>query len=436
MLLKLKDYNQPLAMGLIWAVATNDEINDFKKLENLQYGFINPTKAGKKSRYRLVTFTNQDDNNAVSFAGLLAAKYDNLIYLHRLNEHLYWLCIIKDHEVWNDIETNNGRTAGDLLCDRDTAFEMINSAKADLFASDQAADEICRCSELAHQTFPSLHPISFADLLAGTKTYQKNNKILLLDKYQLRVKRIVTILCVLGLVIGVLFYAYSRENAAARERARLQAIAAEQARRAEAKIQFTYDLRTRMQTQQGAIAIARTLATIRPIKTLEKGWRVTQLIYDLAKPHQLDVHLSRENYGDLLSFNDAYKTLTIDQHVNADNNSGTKRLQLKVRLPQAAPNSLLSVANINHILKKKYPIERYRLISNSQRLGFKLKLDAEQKNQFGYNYANFTLQGQGLWNLSKFQHLLAKYPTSFIEHISMTVEHFNISWTLKGELYG
>ena len=183
MLIKIKSFNQQFALGLRWLIASRDEIDYLKDRENLSYGFVEKIEKKSKSPYRSAVLTSNDYEKSVSLAGVLSEKYQDLILVHKIQNNNYWLCIIKDHRVWNELDLN-GQTAGDYICSKNNAEKIIQLAQEAFDKEGIATKEVTYTTTQAQEAFSEFNTLSLTDALSGCKKYCVKYKIAWLQSYR------------------------------------------------------------------------------------------------------------------------------------------------------------------------------------------------------------------------------------------------------------
>src|SRR3990167_7894 len=431
MIINLKNVKQDFALGLRWLVATRTEVDYLKDKENLSYCFVNSIKGGKRTNYKCVVLTSHEHDKAISLAGLFAEKYEHLIFVHKVQSDLYWLCIIKNHEVCNDLDVGNF-TAGDYLCNKESADEILQAVQDLFIESEISIKNIIFSSTQAQEDFPQFPELKLSDVVSGSKKYFSKYTITWLQSYRKKVKRIATFLIILIALIITGSYLYSSQNAAAREKARLLRIQMEREQAAHERLQYIQHLMNQIYQQQGSRSIDHVLQMVGRLSLESSGWRVTNIFYNSNPFDQLKVSLTRGIYGDILSFRHSYLKRTLQETILNDNNSGTKLLDFKELHASNQPNQK-ELEQIHTILLRSSNDQRYKLIAYAQRMNLQLTTDAVNTNRYNYVSTTFTMNGSGLWNMRKLQYIFNGFPTVVIQTADLKIDNENtISWTIKG----
>lgn len=435
MIINIKNIRQPLALGLRWLTATHSEVDYLKDKDSLGYGFVNKTHANKKGHYRCAVLTGDDNDKAISLAGLLADKYENLVFIHKIQPDLYWVCIVKQHEIWNELDLRDS-TAGDYLCTKDDAEEIVQIAQDMFTESEISFKEIVYVSTQAEHDFSQYKSIKLSDLLSNTKKFYSKYKISLLKSHKKKIKAIVTYLIILILMVIAGIYLYSSQNASARERNRLQQQLLEKQRAERDRINYTVSLLNNILQNQGSRAITHVMNMVGKLSMQSAGWNIKEIKYASFNPEVLSVSLARGQYGDILTFKNSYAKNTINENISSDNNSGTKTLkftdnQWSLTVTEADRK------NIENIISDNSQTVRYKVIAIGQRMNLNFDTGPEQADRFNFSHSSFGLNGKDTWNLRKIQYILQKFPTVTITSVDMSVgEHNSIAWSIKGEIYG
>lgn len=435
MIINIKNFSRPFALGLRWLVATRNEVDYLKDKENLSYGFVNSTQAHSKSNYKAVVLTGNEHDNAVSLAGILADKYENLIFVHQIQPDLFWVCIIKKHEVWNDLDLGD-RTAGDYICTKESADEIIKIAQDIFIENEIAYTKITYASTQAMEAFPQYQHIKLSDLLLNTKKSYKKYRIAWLQSHRKKIKRITTFLVILIVVVSGSIYLYSSQNAAAREKARILHMQMEQKREEQARLSYITGLESRINQNQGSRAIAHVLRMVGRLSLQSAGWSIQNISYSSDNSELLSIELNRGQYGDILSFQNSYLSNTIQENISSNNDSGSKILSFSDK-QFSIPMTRADKDKIAKIISKPVPTVRYKLIAYGQRMQLNLTTGPIEKDQYHYNNSSFSIDGEDIWNLRKIEFILKQFPTITVDNIDMKISTDNkIAWSLKGKIYG
>ncbi len=433
MLIKIKRFNQQFALGLRWLIASRDEIDYLKDRENLSYGFVNKIDQHAKSAYRSAVLTNHDYEKSISLAGILSEKYENLILAHKMQNNNYWICIIKDHKVWNELDLN-GSTAGDYICDEKNAKKIIALAQETFSDDNLSADTFAYATQQAQEFFPNLEAISLTDILSESKKYYNTYKIIWLQSYRKKIKRLIVISSILLLSIAGIAYLYSSQNAAAREKAQQLKMQQERQRQAMQKARYLKNLETQIFTTHGPKAIHQALNLLNHLNMQSCGWKITHIDYQSKKNNQLELKLSRTNFGDILSFRTAYQDNAINQKIAPDNNNGSKTLEFGKATSNIQP-SQSEIKLIKKMLANKEPEQRYKFIASAQNKQLSFQTSRIKKQSYGFMTSNYELSGEGLWELRKIEILMKRFPTTTVNNIAIDIKNNKISWKIKGEIY-
>ncbi len=433
MLIKIKNFNHQFALGLRWLIASRDEIDYLKDRENLSYGFVDKLEKKSKSAYKSAVLTSIDYEKSVSMAGVFSEKYENLILVHKIQNNNYWLCIIKNHKVWNELDLN-GQTAGDYICSKKNAEKIIELAIETFEESGIATQEITYATNQVQESFPELNTISLTEALSGCKKYCAKYRINWLQSYRKKIKRLIIIASILVTAIISITYIYSSQNAAAREKSRQLQIQLQKQEKARQKAQYFKNLEKKIHESDAERNIRHFLKLINHLNRQASGWEITNINYNSKNTNHLQISLNRTEFGDILSFRNAYKTTMVSENIASNNNKGSKVLNIN----QTFDLPKLSKAEtdvIKKTLSNKEPIERYKFIAKAQKMQLKFQTSNVKKQRYGFMTSSYSVSGDGLWNLKKLEILMKQFPTATVESIKLDIKDNKISWTTKGDIY-
>jgi hypothetical protein len=442
MLIELKKNRVSFALGMRWLIASNSEIEQIKDQSDMHYGFVLPHKMVKQSKYKLAVLTNVEHKNAYSLAGILADAFENLILIHKFSADFYWLCVIKNHHVWNEIDIG-GQTAGDYIGDLDKVLEIYQLAK-DHFSEEQI--DISGNQFSSNITFNKLNQLNINNknnetkeikLLEFVDHLKRPNKyrIKLVESYKKKLRQLAGLaFVVLMLGIGA-YYVYSTQNAQAQARAAQQRAAMEAQAAVQRKLILVRNLELKVINQQGSKMIDQFIGILSQLTLESQGWAINQVEFYGNIPNQLQTHLTRSPYGNLLSFKQAYADKSKQKSINDDNNTGKKLLVFSPMIID--PLDKTKQQMIDKILFNSSPDQRYEFISYIQTHQLEITVEKDHAGDYGIVDSHFTISGEGLWNLRKLQFIFNRFPSLVIESISMKITNTtNMSWTLEGVLYG
>ena len=234
-------------------------------------------------------------------------------------------------------------------------------------------------------------------------------------------------------IIGIT-YIYSSQNAAAREKARQLRLQMERQQKAKEKAQYFKNLELKIHKNDASRSIHHVLGLINNLSMQSSGWEITKIHYDDKNTSHLQISLSRSEFGDILSFRRSYKSNMLSEKISNNNNSGTKVLNFnqEITIP-AVVNA--ETAIIKRTLSNKEPIERYKFISIAQKAKIQFKTSNVKKQRYGFMTSNYSVSGQGLWNLRKLEIIMKQFPTATVSAIDFDINDNKISWTTKGDIY-
>lgn len=434
MIIESKQFHSPLAIGLRWLVATHSEIEYLKDRSDLQHGFVLPTPERATRKYKIAALASAEHDKSFSLAALLAQKFENLIFVHKLSNDFYWLCVIKNHRVWNEVDIGE-QTAGDLLGNREKISAAVLMARDDFSEAGIDMQGSLFGSNLSDGEFTALTPSKFNEVIAGIR---KNNKfkIKLLENYRKKMRQIAMMIALVVISSVVVYYIYQTQNEAARTRAlqAQQALAAQQAM--QARINYFNQMDRKLDTQQGSKVIARFLSLLETLPLQSQGWQVSDMNYQANIPQLMKLQLVRGDYGDVLTFNQAFSSLAVAQAINSDNNSGNKTLQFKLA-PITSQLTAAEETNYQKLLMEKQPTQRLALIAYTQRHAMQITIQALTTEQYQIQSSHFSLTGNQLWNLRKLQYIFKQFPTLVVDSIDVKVDaDRKIAWQVEGDIYG
>lgn len=255
-----------------------------------------------------------------------------------------------------------------------------------------------------------------------------------MQSYRKKIKRLVVIAGILVAAIIGITYIYSSQNAAAREKARQLQIQMEKQQKARQEAEYFKQLEEKIHKNNAAHNIRHALNLIKNLTMQASGWEITRIMYDSKKTDQLQIALKRTEFGDILSFRNAYTSQMTSEEIANNNDNGTKVLNFKEKfeLPEL---SQAKIAVIKKTLSNKEPIQRYNFIANAQKMQLKFQTSTVKKERYGFMTSSYSVSGEGLWNLKKLEILMKQFPTITVESITLDINDNKISWTTKGDIY-
>lgn len=432
MLFKLRNVKGQFAIGLRWAVDTRQGIEQIQFKSNLNYGIISSLKDKTYKKLKLAALTDDGYDKSVCLAGLFAKAYNNLIFIHRLSDSLFWLCIIKNGEVWSGVDLDKA-TAGDYVEGYEQIKKVVDQAIEDFKKSDIDLTGCLKCTDTAFSEFPQFTNVDFYTLISQARKYRRQNIIRYLEPYKV-VKQKIMLVTVIIIIIGCVSYFVYR-NHILHTLLHNQEVQEAKRKAAElkAKQQYFENFQKKIRQQWGYSVIKNVMGLFDQLPLQSKGWSLIAASYNPARPKQLQLELKRSNYGTLNSFVYAYTPDGKDGDVAKNSDSGKKTISINLDHFYTQENYVLNKKE----LQQKIPKNLYALISFMQirKDMFNFQLAGEKKGRYGINSASFTLNGSALWQLIQLQDALAKYPTLIINNIDFKVINYDMSWQLKGEIY-
>jgi len=466
MLLKFTDMREKYAVGLRWGVESRRELEEIQFQLEMRYGFALPLKSeDKKNKLRFFALAGEDHDKAVSLAGVLSKQFHNLIFVHRIAETIYWLCVIKNGEVWMGSDVSTG-TAGDFVGDIGTIKGIIDEAKEDFLVSvlqkDSEASEliadtkididsdfsetmtqtevdetkvdwssITYCSDSAWDDFQSFGKLNFVELLLKASKFKKDFTLRYMETSRAIMQRAILIACVVVAILGVAYYFIHVKKA----QAYLQQLAhqkqIQQREATEAKEHYFKDLKQTLKMQWGYNVIGALMYQLAYLPLQSHGWEIVEAVYTGSSLQQIDLTLKRDSFGTVDSFLQAYTQQP--GRLSGSNDTGSKEM----RFPNAYQPKLYPQAFSTKQLTETLPRQLYHLISYMQIAGSSLSFapGRASTSRYGVHYTDFALSGQTLWELKKAQLIFKQFPTLIVDQIFLTVHNYDMAWELKGQIY-
>lgn len=464
MLLKFKDLKDKYAIGLRWAVETRQGLEDIQYDFDLNYGFSLPVKgADKRSKLKFIALANEIHDKAIGLAGLLCREFDNLIFVHRISESQYWLCVIKGGEVWMGKDVPRA-TAGDYVGDLATVKEIIQAAKEDFVVTNQydedasmidvdrassddddesdvgqsAEDEldlseVMLCSDTAWGDFQDFTNINFIELILKASKFKKIYMVRYLEPSKVVFQKVLLILVLVLGIGGVGYYAFhvkqvQKNLVLQAERERQAKIRAEEARK-----RYFVTLKETLNNTWGHNVIASLMFQFKYLPLQSNGWELSEATYDVTKPEGMELSLARADFGTVNSFIDAYSAAHQEGKLAKSNDRGTKYWTFQHHyLPTKFP-----VRYSEEQLVSKKQDQLYSLISYMQIAGstFLFKLGRTAVSQYQVTSTSFTLAGASLWELKQAELVFENFPTLTVEEIKLNVKNYDMGWQLRGKIY-
>lgn len=430
MLLKFAGVKTQYAIGLRWAVDDRSGIEVIQFNTDLHYGVMLNIKEKISRNLKLVALADQTHNKAICLAGLLSSRYKNLILVHRLSDSVYWACIIKNNAVWSGIDVPKA-TAGDFVSGFASVSEVVEIAKAEFISEGIDLSGILLCSDTASEDFPDFKAIDFFSFVTKLKKdrtyvvrYLQPSKILFR-------KIILSVILVIGLIF-VAYYVHQQrlltlllhQQQIEQERQRQLVI--------QAKINYFTQIQQTIQKQVGYAVIKNVFNVLDLIPLQSQGWNLTSATYNAQTSKSIVLSLVRSEYGTLDSFLYAYSKTPMNGAIDKSNNAGVKTLTFDHLTLEEGPAKIAESSLVQSI-----PRESYRLISymqlNTEMYAFQLK--GTSKSQYGVTSTTFQISGEKLWQLVQLRKALLNFPTLVIQGIKFTVNDYDMSWAIEGEIY-
>lgn len=430
MLLKFAGVKTQYAIGLRWAVDDRSGIEAIQFNTDLHYGVMLNIKEKISGNLKLVALADQTHNKAICLAGLLASRYKNLIVVHRLSDSIYWACIIKNNAVWSGIDVPKA-TAGDFVSGFASVSEVVEIAKAEFISEGIDLSGILLCSDTASEDFSDFKAIDFFSFVTKLKKertyvvrYLQPSKILLR-------KIILSVILVIGLIFAAYYVHQQRlltlllhQQQIEQERQRQLVI--------QAKINYFAQIERTIQKQVGYAVIKNVFNVLDLIPLQSQGWNLTSATYNAQSSKSIVLSLVRSEYGTLDSFLYAYSKTPMNGAIDKSNNAGVKTLTFDHLTLEEGPAKIAESSLVQSI-----PRESYRLISymqlNTEMYAFQLK--GTSKSQYGVTSTTFQISGEKLWQLAQLRKALLNFPTLVIHGLKFTVNDYDMSWAIEGEIY-
>lgn len=430
MLLKFAGVKTQYAVGLRWAVDDRSGIEAIQFNTDLHYGIMLEIKEKISRKLKLVALCDASHNKAICLSGLLASQFKNLILVHRVSDSIYWVCVVKNNTVWSGMDVPKA-TAGDFLGDYLSVNEVVEIARAEFIADGIDVQEVMHCTDTASEDYPTFKKVDFFTFVTKLK---KNSKYIIryLQPSKILIRKIIIVVVLaIGVIVGAYYIQQQRlitrlihQQQIEEERQRQLAI--------QQKINYFASIQKTIRYQVGYAVLDNVLLVLNLVPLQSQGWSLVAASYNVQSPLSLALNLSRSDYGTLDSFLYAYSKTAQNGMVGQDNNTGEKTFSATGLTLKEGPIKISQES-----LTQSIPRERYRLISymqlNQGMFGFQLK--DKTKSQYGVNSATFAITGDKLWKLIQLKKALISFPTLTINKIKFTVNDYDMSWTIEGEIY-
>ena len=432
MLFKLKNVKDQFAIGLRWAVDSRQGIEQIQFNNNLNYGVIAALKDKSFKRLKVAALTDDTYDKSICLAGLFAKAFDNLIFIHRLSDSLYWLCIVKEGEVWSGVDVDKA-TAGDYVDNYDAIKALVDVAVQDFEANGIEVASCLKCTDTAFSEFPQCENVDFFTLISKARKYKRQFIIRYLEPHKVIKQKIILVIIILVVFGSVSYFVYRNHivhillhnQEVQEEKRKAAALKAEQ--------EYFKSIESKVRKQWGSAVIKNIMSLFNHLPLQSKGWSVTKISYVPSEPNTLKISLQRSSFGTLNSFIYAYTPAGQDGDVAKDNNSGSKTIQIDNGKLESQEGFTLNRSTITD----KIPKNLYALISFMQVRQdlFDFRLGAKQQVPYGVHLTSFELSGSALWQLIQLEMAFEQFPTLVINNIDFMVTGYDMSWQLKGEIY-
>jgi hypothetical protein len=435
MLLKLKDTRQFFSIGLLWAIETRKGIEKIKSInDSLSYGLVLdlPEKEQKSvGELKLIALTNAAHKNSISLAGALSKMYANLIYVHQINEVIFWVCIICDHQVWANYDVVRA-TAGDYIGALNTVRNIITEAEKDFAAKGIDTKDCCQCSETAAEMFPQYQVNALTGICRQAVKYKNEFTVRYIEAPHAAMSRIIkysVFLIVLVWIAWLVLHRRAEVNQVTQGRSQQEMM---ELQKIQERKSYFAKLMQQLNEQDGSRMIAAALTNLEALPMQSNGWKIVAAEFNHQHINQLTLSLIRTKYGTLYSFKDAYQAITISSSLGTDYNHGTKVVQL---MPGKNYSAVLKKIDENNLTLADKHVNDVIAYQQANVTELDIKLEPRIAEQYGVQTANFSLAGNNLWELRKKQFLFKRFETLIIETISFAITESNITWILKGKIY-
>lgn len=433
MLLKFKNIKRTYAIGLRWAVDTRHGIELIADSVDMNFGFVINIKNPINKKLKSFALAKQDHLKAISLAGTFSKAHDNFVLVHRLNEYYYWLCVIREGEVWSGVDVPKA-TAGDFIGDLEKVNEVLEFAKNDFEAIGIDMADICYCTDTAADDFKDYHNINFIEYILAANKYHRHFTIRYLEPTKIIVQKMTALLVVLAVIGGAFYYVYHRhvvEQMLHQKEIQHQQMLAEQKR---AKETYFKQLQSTIQAHWGYKVLGELMNEFKYVSLQSRGWSLSKASFDVNKSNQMQIALQRTDYGTVDTFLYAYTPKGEQGDLAKDNNSGTKVITFPAI--KNAPVYNAAAVDQEELTQKVYH-NMYKLISYMQVGGqdFGFQLGKQETSKYGVHKAEFSVSAGSLWKLQKLQSVFKGYKTLVVTNVTFSVKNYEMSWQLKGEIY-
>lgn len=435
MLLKLKDTRQFFSIGLLWAIETRKGIEKIKSVnDSLAYGIVLDLPE-KEKKYtgdlKVVALTNAAHKNSISLAGALSKMYRNLIYVHQINEVIFWVCIIYDHQVWANYDVVRA-TAGDYIGALSTVRNIVAEAEKDFTAKGIDPKSCCQCSETAAEIFPQYQVNALTGICQQAVKYKNEFTVRYVEAPRAAANRIIKysiLLIILALTTWLVLHRRAEVNQVTGGKSQQEML---EQQKIQARKNYFAKLIRQLDEQDGSRMVAAALANLEALPMQSNGWKIVAAEFNHQHINQLTLSLARTKYGTLYSFKDAYQAVTISSNLSADYNHGTKVVQLA---PEKNYPVVLKKIEENNLTLSDQHINDVIAYQQSNVTELEIRLEPRIAGQYGVQMANFSLAGNNLWELRKKQFLFKRFTTLIIDTINFSITDNNVGWIIKGKIY-
>lgn len=422
-LLDQKEY----AVGLSWfAISTTDEVEQFQRELDLQYGVIKMSKIeGEQSTVALCA---PEYNGQVSLAGMLSFAYQNLIYVTATEykddngQPLFYLCAIKNHAVTVD---------GDVIGTRETIVGLYSQNFTDLTADIDSSEVTCYGTGVDEEMFPGISLVESHQVLDQATRFASQATIKPLGKKELSKLSMVAVLVIVsGICIGIYEYFFNQPPPPPPPVAVAPVPVAPPPPKEDPYQVFLQQFASTLQSQPRPTIILSAVAALKTLPLAYEGWTVSSANFTGAS-NTFSIALTRQppaTANDLQQLVHAGRLTSVDVDIAGEGATAT--------LPVDLSNvQQISIESIKALTREDSP-QYFALLSLMQsHSAVEFKPGESQRNDY-FAQTKMTFTGIGLWSMTSLSEMLSTFQTIGINSIGVKLDNGDYNWIIEGVIYG
>jgi hypothetical protein len=430
MRINVEGLKEDYAIALQWVVETRSGIETIQHSFNLTHGLIVELKGEKPKGLKYAGLVSESYDKSYALAAMLAKKHRNLILIHQVEHDGYWLCIIKDHEIWGGHDV--GRlTAGDYIASKEELSVIIAMAKKDIAVDGVAFEDILKVSKETDGLDFADQVCDFSDVVKGVRSIRKKYRIKFLQPTKVLMQKLAMMAGVLVILLCVGVYAYHQRMEHQSFLAGLLQQKQAQLAKEKEKSDYFKGLQHTLHQEWGYKVVLELMGRLKSLGLQSEGWSIDTAQYNVAHANKITLNLDRTNYGTVDSFKQAYGEDLNVITLSGDNDKGKKVGVFKTAL--FVPSYKGSVAE-GELTSGKLS-NRYHFISYLQMIGMDYTLLGENTSSYGVHSIAFEMKGDALWKLKKLESVFVRFKTLTVSSVDFKVQNYDMSWDLKGDVY-